>query len=162
MKSCAQQHIFARYGFPQSARADNGPQFVSVEFENYLRENGVEHRKSPPLWPQANGEVERQNRTLLKAIKIAVAEGKNWKEELPKFLLAYRSTPQLTTGATPAFLMFGRELKTKLPEMRGERHRQDEGMREQDWMKKLTGGQYADCKRRAGERERLRQAKKCC
>ena len=40
---------------------DYGPQFISNEF-------------STPLWPQANGEVERQNWSLLKAIKIAQIE----------------------------------------------------------------------------------------
>ena len=110
--------VFSRFGYPYSLKTDNGPQFVSKEFEEFLHECGIEHRTSPPLWPQANGKVERQNRTLLKTLKIAEVEGKRWTEELPKFLLAYRSTPQVSTGATPAFLMFGREIKTKLPELR--------------------------------------------
>ena len=63
--------IFARFGFPHSLKSDNGSQFTSEEFEEYLHDNGIEHRKSPLLWPQANGEVERQNRTLLKFLKAA-------------------------------------------------------------------------------------------
>ena len=52
---------------PHSLKSDNGAQFiVNEEFERFLREANIEHRTSPPLWPQANGEVERQNRTLLK------------------------------------------------------------------------------------------------
>ena len=47
--------IFARYGYPFSLKSDNGPQFVSEEFEAYLRENGIQHVTSPPLWLQANG-----------------------------------------------------------------------------------------------------------
>ena len=100
--------IFARFGFPHSLKSDNGPQFLSEDFQPFLQESGIEHRTSPPLWPQANGEVERQNRTLLKALKVAQVEGKSWRKELPKFLLAYRSTPQVSTGSTPASLMFGR------------------------------------------------------
>ena len=94
------------------------------DFQTFLQECGIEHRTSPPLWPRANGEVERQNKTLLKALKVVQVEGKNWRKEfeLPKFLLAYRSTPQVSTGSTPASLMFGRELKTKLPELRRERY----------------------------------------
>ena len=69
---------------------DNGPQFVSEEFEAYLRENGIQHVTSPPLWPQANGEVEVQNKSILKALKVAHAEGKRWQDELHKFLLVYR------------------------------------------------------------------------
>ena len=86
----ALSEIFARFGYPYSLKMDNGPQFVSKEFEEFLRQCGVEYRRSPPLWPQANGEVERQNRTLLKTLKVAEVEGKKWSEELPKFLLAYR------------------------------------------------------------------------
>jgi len=65
-----------------SKRSDNGPQFRSEVFERYLVDNGIEHRKNTPLWLQANGEVERQNKFLLKRIKIAQAEGEEWKNEV--------------------------------------------------------------------------------
>ena len=139
--------IFTRYGYPFSLKSDNAPQFVSEEFEAFLTDHGIEHRKSPPLWPQANGEVERQNRTLLKSLKIAEVEGKKWKEELNKFLLAYGTTPHSSTGATPAFLMFGRELKTKLPELCPNKSVLDEGIRDRDWNQKLAGKVYADKRR---------------
>ena len=103
----------------------------------------------PPLWPQANGEVEHQNRTLLKALKIAQVEGKNWKAEMNKFLMAYRSTPHTTTGTSPYALMFGREMCTKLPDLRRKAQIADEEAREKDWEKKVQGKQYADKKRRA-------------
>ena len=59
--------MFARFGVPFFLRTDNCPQFVSEEFESFLQAHmhGVEHRRTTPLWPQANGEVERQNRSLL-------------------------------------------------------------------------------------------------
>lgn len=145
----ALSEIFSRFGYPYSLKTDNGPQFVSKEFEEFLRECGIEHRRSPPLWPQANGEVERQNRTLLKTLKVAEVEGKKWTEELPKFLLAYRSTPQVSTGATPAFLMFGREIKSKLPELRADKSVIDESTRDRDWSHKLAQKAYADGKRGA-------------
>ena len=31
------------------------------------KKNGIEHRRTTPLWPQANGEIDRQNRTILNA-----------------------------------------------------------------------------------------------
>ena len=99
--------IFFRYGFPFTLKSDNGPQFCCVEFGKFLSDHGIEHLISPPLWPQANGHVERQNRTLLKTLKVAHVEGKNWREELQKFLVACRTTPQTSTGVTPAFLLFG-------------------------------------------------------
>ena len=128
----ALSQIFSRCGYPYSLKTDNG-QFVSKEFEEFLRECGVEYRRSPPLWPQANCEVERQNRTLLKTLKVAEVEGKKWSKELPKFFLAYRSTPQVSSVATPAFLMFGREIKTKLPELRAGKSVIDESTRDRVW-----------------------------
>ncbi len=70
-----------------------------------------------PYWPQANSEVERFNRTLEKAIRAANTEGKDWKSELNTFLLNYRATAHCTTGKSPAVLLFGREIRTKLPSL---------------------------------------------
>lgn len=142
--------MFARFGFPFSLRTDNGPQFVSEEFEAFLRTNGIEHRKTTPLWPQANGEVERQNRSLLKCIQIAHLEGRNWRTELLVWLTAYRSTPQTTTGTTPCYMMFGREMRSKLPELKRETVGvPGEEVQERDWSSKLKGKAYADLKRGA-------------
>ena len=136
--------IFTRYGYPCSRKSANAPQFVSEEFENFLVTHGIQDQKFPPLWPQANNEVERQNRTLVKSLKVVEVEGKKWKDELDKFLLAYRTTPHSSTGATPAFLMFGKELKTKLPELRPNKSVLDESTRDRDWNQKLAGKMYGD------------------
>ena len=42
---------FTRYGNLFSVKSDNGPQFVSQVFKDFLVEHGIEHRTSPPLWP---------------------------------------------------------------------------------------------------------------
>ena len=149
---------FARYGIPKSLRTDNGPNLVSNEIEDYLKEMGVEHRHTTPLSPRANGEVERQNRPLLKAIRAAHAEGKCWREELNKFLLAYRSTPHSTTGKSPAELLFRRVLNTKMPELTGlddeEVDISDKGARDRDTQKKQADKDYAE-KKVPCERARL-------
>ena len=72
--------LFAMHGIPESLKTDNGPQFISSEFKDYMMVNGVIHVTSTPLWPQGNGEVERQNRTLLKSMRIAYAAGKDWRK----------------------------------------------------------------------------------
>ena len=60
--------------------------------------------------------------------------------------MAYRSTPQVSTGATPVFLMFGREIKSKLPELRPDRSVIDESTRDRDWSNKLAQKAYVDDK----------------
>lgn len=105
--------IFSVYGLPLSITTDNGPQFVSDVFSNFMHENQIQHKRTTPLWPQANGEVERQSKSLLKGIGIAQIK-KKWKEELETYLLMYRSAPHLVTGISPAELMFGRKIRTKI------------------------------------------------
>ena len=62
--------------------------------------NDIQHRTAcdPALAPI--GEVERQNRSLLKALRIAKAEKKNIWSEMRKFLTAFR-TAHSGTGITP-------------------------------------------------------------
>lgn len=60
--------IFARHGFPVSIVSDNGPQFVAAEFKDYMIEHGICHRRVTPYWPQANGQVERQNRAIQESV----------------------------------------------------------------------------------------------
>ena len=99
---------FARYGIPKDLWIVSSPNLVN----DYLKEIRVEHRHKTSPWPRANGEVERQNSTPFKAIRAAHAEGKNWREELNKFLLPNRSTPYSTTGKSPAELLFRRVLNS--------------------------------------------------
>lgn len=82
--------MFATHGLPLSIKTENGPQFLSEEFEAYLKDNNIEHRTSTALRRQAHGEVERQNRSLLIAMRVAHNEGRYWRKELQKLLLGYR------------------------------------------------------------------------
>ena len=144
--------MFATHGLPLSMKTDNGSQFVSEEFEAFLKDNNIEHRTSTPLWPLANGEVERQNRSLLKAMRVAHSEAHDWRKEMPKFLLGYRSTPHTTTGVSPAKLLVGREIRSKLPgveELRSESN--DSEVLDRDRERKQKGKDYADNLRGAQE-----------
>ena len=55
------ENMFLTHGLPVSFTTDNGPQFISQEFQRFMEGNCIDHRKVTPLWPQANGEVKRQN-----------------------------------------------------------------------------------------------------
>ena len=87
----------------------------------------------------------------MKAILVAHLEKGDWRREIYKFLTAYRSTPQSTTGASPSFLMFGREMKTKLRELIRDPEFLYEEVRDNDWQKKLRGKVKADTDRNARE-----------
>lgn len=68
------KETFSRIGFPVSITADNGKQFISDEFEEFCRENDITLYNTIPYWPQQNGEVERQNRSILKRLRISQIE----------------------------------------------------------------------------------------
>ncbi|KAL0454586.1 UNVERIFIED_CONTAM: hypothetical protein Slati_0797800 [Sesamum latifolium] len=60
--------------------------------------------------PQANGQTEVTNRTILQHLKTRLEGAKSsWVEELPGVLWAYRTTPRSSTGETPFCLVYGSE-----------------------------------------------------
>ncbi len=135
------EKIFARYG-----KTDNGPQFMSQDFKAFVEENGIRYNRMTPLWAQANGEVERQNRSILNALKIAQAEGKNWRRKLVKYLFTYRTTPHSATGIPPTEMLFQRSfLEWELPEV-WEIAVNEKEVRERDWKWKPENKSYADVK----------------
>ena len=112
------ESMFRTRGLPETLRSDSGPPFASREFERLLEYLAIDHKKGIPYWPQSDGEVERLNKTLLKAIRIAELEGKDWKRGLQDFLFQYRNTPHTVTSLSPAELLMGRKLRDKLPRAR--------------------------------------------
>lgn len=156
MSSITAQHtirelstIFGRFGIPCTMRADNGPQ-LSIEckeLRDFCQELNIELVNTIPYWPQANGEVERQNRSILKRLRIAQELGKDWRMELRKFLLAYHSTNHSVTGRSPSELMFGRRIRNKLPSV--PQFVEEEQVRDRDKLIKEKGKEYSDKHRNA-------------
>lgn len=140
------RNMFASHGIPYTVTSDNASQFTSKEFHDFVNELGISHRRTTSYWPQA-GEVERQNRSLLKRIKIAQAERKDWRKEPMMYLLMYRSSNYSTTGVSPAELMFKRKLRTKLPAI--QQYSLDKEVEDRDAEMKGKRKLYADKKRRA-------------
>ena len=138
------EKVFSRHGYPVTIKSDNGPQFIAAEFIDYCKTINVKPIKVTARWAQANGEVERQNRSLLKRLQIAQAEKKNWKSELLTYLLAYRSMPHNTTGVSPAELLFGRKLRTKIPELNEREYVSHQAVRDHDAEQKAKSKEYAD------------------
>lgn len=46
-------------------RTDNGCEYCSNEFENYLKSEGIIHKKTNSYTPEQNGLSERSNRTIV-------------------------------------------------------------------------------------------------
>ena len=106
--------LFARFGIPEQIVSDNGPQFVSEEFQAFIKSNGIRHITSAPYHPATNGLAERLVQTFKQALRAMFQSSKPVKEKLAKFLIAYRNTPHSTTGESPAQILLGRPLRTRL------------------------------------------------
>ncbi|XP_050242332.1 uncharacterized protein LOC126691322 [Quercus robur] len=102
--------IVRRFGIPLTIISDNGKQFDSQGFRDFCSDLGIKNQFSSSGHPQANGQTEVTNRTLLKIIKTKLDEAKGaWPEELPSVLWAYRTTTRTPTGETPFRLTYGTE-----------------------------------------------------
>lgn len=143
---------FSRFGIPDVLRSDHGPQFIREAMKRFCKEFGIQQQRTTPYWPQANGEAERMNNTILKRLRInQETQGADWRWDLRNFLLKYNSTPHSTTGVAPSVLMFGRILRDKLPSVTGEVEQMTEGIRDRDWSLKLQAAELADRRRNAKE-----------
>ena len=101
----------AVFGLPVTVVSDNGPCFTSSEFKEFMRRSGVRHVTTAVYKPSTNGLAERMVRTFKNALKKST-EPVNL--TVDRFLFNYRVTPHATTGVSPAELMFGRKLRTRL------------------------------------------------
>jgi transposase InsO family protein len=102
--------VVCRFRIPRVLVSDNGKQFDNPRFRQFSQELGIHNHYSSPGHPQANGQVEVTNRSLLKLIKTRLEGPKGlWPEELPSILWAYRTTVRTPTGETPFRMTFGSE-----------------------------------------------------
>ncbi len=103
---------FAQFGIPDTVVSDNGACFTSAEFEDFMRKNGVSHIKSAPYHPATNGLAERAVQVFKQAMK-KMTEG-TLTDKIARFLFSYCITLQTTTGVSPAELLMGRTLRSRL------------------------------------------------
>ena len=99
--------VICRFGVPDSVHTDQGRNFESTLLQEICQLLGIKKTRTTPYHPRSDGLIERFNRTLLNMLSTAVVDEHSWDLKLPTLLLAYRTSIQDTTGATPFELMFG-------------------------------------------------------
>ena len=77
-------------------------------------------------------------------IKTANVERKSWKQEMYRLLRNFRATPHTTTRLPPATALFGRAMKTKLPEFN--EGQQEPTLEANDRNAKMKMKNYGDAK----------------
>lgn len=107
------KRIFCYHGLPEQIHTDQGAQFESALMQELCRLWRVNKSHTTPYNPKANGIVERNNKTLgdsLRSLLLGSTQSE-WDDVLPQIMRAHRATPNATTGETPNFLMYGREMR---------------------------------------------------
>lgn len=113
------REVFTRFGLVDTLVSDNGTQFTSQNFKEFVSKNGIKHVTSPVCHPATNGAAENAVRSFKNGLKSALSHAKdqNLSTDLDtiiqRYLFDYRITPHTTTGISPAKLMFGRELRSR-------------------------------------------------
>ena len=100
-----------RHGVPQRLVTDRGTAFTSELIQTLCRQWGITKIQTTAYHPQGNGVCERFHRTFANVLAKIVKRTKDWETLVPVALAAYRATPHKSTGYTPNFLTYGRELR---------------------------------------------------
>ncbi|GKF11693.1 reverse transcriptase domain-containing protein, partial [Tanacetum coccineum] len=90
--------------------SDNGKQFRNNLFKDWCENLCIRQCFASVKHPQANGLVERANRSLEEGIEMRLDErSKDWIEELPHVLWAHRTMIKSRNGDTSFSLTYGKE-----------------------------------------------------
>ncbi|GJX99903.1 reverse transcriptase domain-containing protein [Tanacetum coccineum] len=99
---------FTKFGLPGEIISNNGKQFQDNPFKDWCYKLCIRQHFASVKHPQTNGLVERANRSLGEGIKARLDErSKNWMEELPHVLWAYRTMIKSSNGDTSFSLTYG-------------------------------------------------------
>ena len=101
------RRMFATHGLPKTLVTDNGTQFTSIEFESFMKKNGICHIQLSPYHPSSNGLAERAVQCFKEGVK-KYPSTESLRTRLSRFLFWYRLTSHSTTGVAPAQLLLGR------------------------------------------------------
>ena len=111
----ALRDMFARWGLPHQLVKDNGPQFTSIEFENFIKSNGV---RSAPYHQATNWLAKRLVQSFKQALHVSKKEKRSLIHRVATFLFQYRNAAHATTEIPPAELMIGHMMRNQLDLLR--------------------------------------------
>ena len=91
-------------------RSDNGGEYTSKQFEQYLKKEGIKHELTIPKTPEQNGVAERMNRTVVEMTRSMLHNmpKKFWAEALSTAVyLRNRSPTTAVPDMTPYEALYG-------------------------------------------------------
>jgi hypothetical protein len=110
--------IVPRHGCPRTILSDGAKAFNSKLLEKVFVLLNAKKITTTPYNPQHNGQVERFNSTLVQMLAMYVRKDqKDWDRHLGLIKGAYHSCPHATTGYSPNYMTYGRELKLPIDQV---------------------------------------------
>lgn len=102
--------LICRHGCADVQINDQGREFCNAVSSKLHQLTGTKQRITSAYHPQANGLVERQNRTIQGSLlKVLGNNQDRWPEALNGVLFAFRTARHKSTGHTPFEMMYGRK-----------------------------------------------------
>jgi hypothetical protein len=102
--------LICRHSVPKYIRTDQGTEFTNNLMLRLMDRMNIRHKKTCPYYPQANGHVERFNRTLVESLaKNCEFEPSKWEHFLEGTLFAYRTSTHAVLNCSPFEMLYGRQ-----------------------------------------------------
>ena len=111
------KNYFCTYGIAEQVSSDDGPQFRSTQFKQFLNNWGVnQHRVSSSYHPHSNLRAEtavKSGKRLL--LDNTRSDGSPLWDRICRAMMQRRNTPDAEYGLSPSQLIFGRPIRDFLP-----------------------------------------------
>ena len=109
--------FFFRFSPPEQLHSDQGRQFESQLIAEICKLLGIKKTHTTAYHPQSDGLIEKFNLTLLGMLSTAARDNPfYWESHLRPLCMAYNTSVHPTTGFSPFFLMFGRQVRMPVDE----------------------------------------------
>ena len=113
------EEIFGRHGYPDNLITDNGPPWNGTDshiMQRYLKWAGINHQPTQSAEdPESNGLAERFMQAVGHSWATAHVEDKDPVASLNAKVKMYRNTEHSVTKRKPSEWLFGRVVRTRLP-----------------------------------------------
>ena len=97
----------------KTLRSDRGGEYLSTEFTQFLKDNGILDQLTPPYTPQMNGVSKRRNRTLLDMLRSMITFSKPpislWGYALETTARVLNILPSKSVASTPYEIWKGKK-----------------------------------------------------